>query len=65
MLAGFSDPAIYDSLEAKLIASLPKANDKNTIDYSAWLVKGWAYSGNDRYSFKKVAYQSTLSLVPL
>ncbi|QRK79887.1 hypothetical protein [Shewanella sp. LZH-2] len=49
-LAGLSDPAIYDVLEAKLIASLPQATEKNAIDYSAWLVKGLAYSGNDKYS---------------
>ncbi|MCS6179457.1 hypothetical protein [Shewanella baltica] len=49
-LAGLSDPAIYDVLEAKLLASLPQATEKNAIDYSAWLVKGLAYSGNDKYS---------------
>lgn len=49
-IAGLSDPAIYDVLEAKLIESLPLATEKNAIDYSAWLVKGLAYSGNDKYS---------------
>ncbi len=49
-LAGLSDPAIYDVLEAKLKASLPLATEKNAIDYSAWLVKGLGYSGNDKYS---------------
>lgn len=49
-LAGLSDPAIYDALEAKLLESLPKATEKNAIDYSAWLVKGLAYSGNDKYN---------------
>ncbi|MBU1391678.1 MAG: hypothetical protein KJ856_22060 [Gammaproteobacteria bacterium] len=49
-LAGLSDPAIYDVLEAKLLTSLPQATEKNAIDYSAWLVKGLAYSGNDKYS---------------
>jgi hypothetical protein len=49
-LAGLSDPAIFDALEAKLIASLPQATEKNAIDHSAWLVKGLAYSGNEKYS---------------
>jgi len=49
-IAGLSDPAIFDALEAKLLASLPQATEKNAIDYSAWLVKGLAYSGNDKYS---------------
>ncbi|NMH66297.1 hypothetical protein [Shewanella salipaludis] len=48
-MAGLSDPAIFDALEARLIASLPEATDKTAVDYSAWLVKGLAYSGNDKY----------------
>lgn len=48
-LAGLSDPTIYDVLEAKLLASLPNATEKHAIDYSAWLVKGLAYSGEDKY----------------
>lgn len=50
ILAGLSDPVIYDTLEAKLIESLPLATENNTIDYSAWLVKGLGYSGNEKYS---------------
>ncbi|MCH1931080.1 hypothetical protein L9G16_12895 [Shewanella sp. A25] len=49
-LAGLSDPAIFDTLEAKLLESLPLATEKNAIDYSAWLVKGLGYSGNEKYA---------------
>jgi hypothetical protein len=48
-LAGLSDPAIFDLIQAKLIASLAQANTRAGIDYSAWLIKGLSYSGNLAY----------------
>jgi hypothetical protein len=48
-LAGLSDPALFDLIQSKLIASLAQANTKAGIDYSAWLIKGLSYSGNPVY----------------
>ncbi|AQS38482.1 hypothetical protein Sps_03346 [Shewanella psychrophila] len=49
VMAGISDPKIYDKIEENLQKSLPLAVDRHTIDYSAWLLKGLAYSGNEKY----------------
>ncbi|WP_076415251.1 hypothetical protein [Shewanella sp. UCD-KL12] len=49
VMAGMSDPKVFDQIELKLNESLPLAVDRHSIDYSAWLLKGLAYSGNDKY----------------
>ncbi|WP_394202408.1 hypothetical protein [Shewanella waksmanii] len=49
VLAGLNDPKVYDTLNSKLLASLPLAVDRHSIDYSAWLIKGLAYSGDEKY----------------
>ena len=50
VMAGISDPKVYDKIEENLQKSLPLAIDRHTIDYSAWLLKGLAYSGNEKYA---------------
>lgn len=50
MMAGMSNPNVYDKIEANLKKSLPLAVDRHSIDYSAWLLKGLAYSGNEKYA---------------
>ncbi|WP_062058289.1 hypothetical protein [Cellvibrio sp. OA-2007] len=47
--AGLSSPQLFDLVEAKALASLPKASDKVTINYVAHLTKALAYSGNEKY----------------
>jgi len=49
VLAGLSDPKVFDTLHAKFQASLPLAVNSSSIDYSAWLLKGLAYSGDEKY----------------
>jgi len=49
VMAGLSDPKVFETLHAKFQASLPQAVDNASIDYSAWLLKGLAYSGDERY----------------
>ncbi|RTR36977.1 hypothetical protein EKG38_21045 [Shewanella canadensis] len=49
VLAGLSDPKVFDTLHAKFKASLPQAVNNASIDYSAWLLKGLAYSGDEKY----------------
>ncbi|WP_394148186.1 hypothetical protein [Shewanella atlantica] len=49
VMAGLSEPKVFETLHAKFQKSLPLAVDNASIDYSAWLLKGLAYSGDDRY----------------
>ncbi|WP_028773444.1 hypothetical protein [Shewanella waksmanii] len=49
VMAGLNDPQVYETLNNKLQASLPLAIDRHSIDYSAWLIKGLAYSGDEKY----------------
>jgi len=49
VLAGLSDPKVFDTLHAEFQASLPLAVDNASNDYSAWLLKGLAYSGDEKY----------------
>lgn len=39
ILAGLTDPSVYDVIETKFQASLGLATNKTAIDYSAWLAK--------------------------
>lgn len=49
VMAGLSDPKVFETLHAKFQASLPLAVNNASIDYSAWLLKGLAYSGDEKY----------------
>ena len=49
VMAGISNPKVYDKIEDNLQKSLPLAVDRHSIDYSAWLLKGLGYSGNEKY----------------
>lgn len=47
--AGLSSPQLFDIVEQEVIKSLPLAKDRTSIDYTAWLTKGLAFSGNEKY----------------
>ncbi|QFU24838.1 hypothetical protein FM038_023710 [Shewanella eurypsychrophilus] len=49
VMAGMSEPKVYNKIEENLQKSLPLAVDRHSIDYSAWLLKGLAYSGDEKY----------------
>ena len=49
IIAGLTDSSVYDPIESQLLASLPLATNKEAIDYSAWLMKGLSYSGDEKY----------------
>lgn len=58
--AGLSAPQLFDLVEANTFKSLPLATDKVTINYVAYLTKGLAYSGNEKYrtSIQKIIDQA-------
>lgn len=47
--AGISSPKLFDLIEQDLEKSLAMATTKPAIDYSAWLTKALAFSGNSKY----------------
>jgi len=47
--AGLSSPQVFDLVEAAALKSLPQATNKVNINYVAYLTKGLAYSGNEKY----------------
>lgn len=58
--SGLSSPQIYDPIEQELLANLPAATSKATINYVGWLTKSLAYSGDSKYvpTLKKVALEA-------
>ncbi len=48
-LSGYTNESAFDAIEAEMLRSLPLASDKESIDYTAWLLKGLAFSGNPKY----------------
>ena len=45
---GWSDPAIFDPLEKKIIENLG-ASDKYSLDSVAWMIRALGSSGNPKY----------------
>lgn len=47
--AGISSPRLFDVVEQEAIKSLPMATDKGSANYTAWMTKALAFSGNEKY----------------
>lgn len=47
--AGVSDPRVYDLIEKNLLASYKQINDRYDTNYVAWLSRGLAFSGQEKY----------------
>jgi hypothetical protein len=47
--AGLSDPRIFDLVENNLLAAYKQVDDRDDVDYAAWLSKALAFSGQDKY----------------
>lgn len=45
---GLSDPALFDLIEANLLATF-MMTDKQAVDYISWMAKSLGYSGQSRY----------------
>ncbi len=53
---GINDPRLFDPMEKRLLGMYLTATSKNDAETAAWLAKGLAYSGLERY-------RSTLEIV--